>query len=85
MSVLDIPVKVASIDKIIASKIAAWSDPQRNRTKRLKDTMDLSRLLDAAPKYRHLFPLELLAQIEAPPPVVPPKETMRQKPSGMKL
>ncbi|MDR1191153.1 MAG: hypothetical protein LBK60_05725 [Verrucomicrobiales bacterium] len=65
--VLDMPVKVAAIEKIITGKIAAWQDASRRPTKRLKDELDLARLLEDNPGLRHLFPPKIVMTVFPPP------------------
>ncbi len=58
--------RVASLEDTLTGKIAAWRDPSRRQSKRVKDLGDIIRLVEAHP---HLFsgiPDELKAQIEKP-------------------
>ena len=61
--VLGLPVKVAAVENIIAGKVAAWSDPQRNAAKRYKDAADLVRLLETYPNLKNLFPAQIVADV----------------------
>jgi hypothetical protein len=78
--VLGIPVKVATIEKIIAGKISAWQEPRRRMSKKFKDMSDLARLLEARPDLQHLFPNEISSMV-----MPTQKETMRPKPLGQKM
>lgn len=58
--VLGIAVRVAALDDLVRGKIWAFQDPQRRRTKRKKDELDLLRLAESYPDVKRLFPPELI-------------------------
>lgn len=61
--VLGLSVRVASLDDVVQGKLWAWSDPQRQLTKRKKDELDLLRLAEAYPEVAAHYPPELRAQL----------------------
>ena len=58
--------RVASLEDTLAGKLAAYLDPQRRKTKKLKDILDLGRLVDAHPKLAESLPPEVLYKLENP-------------------
>ena len=56
--------RVASLADTVAGKVAAWSDPGRRPSKRLKDLTDLARLLEAHPEVWELFPEPLRVELD---------------------
>ena len=58
--------RVASLEDTLAGKLAAYPEPQRRRTKKLKDILDLGRLVDAHPELVDLLPPEVLTKLENP-------------------
>ena len=57
--VLDRELFVASPEDLIASKIDAYREPTRRRTKREKDRLDILRLVEVQPQLKRLVPTEL--------------------------
>ena len=55
--------RVASLEDTLAGKIAAWSDPNRRQSKRMKDLADISRLIEAHPELNVKLPFELKEKI----------------------
>jgi hypothetical protein len=51
--------KVASLEDTLAGKIAAYQDADRRPTKKLKDILDIARLVDAHPQLAATLPLEI--------------------------
>jgi hypothetical protein len=59
----DLP--VAALEDLVRGKVWAWSDPTRRPTKRMKDALDLMRLVEVEPAVViPLLPAELRAQAE---------------------
>ena len=58
--------RVASLADTLAGKIAAWRDPQRRQSKRLKDLGDIARLVEAHPDLWERLPAELRRQLDKP-------------------
>jgi hypothetical protein len=50
---------VASPEDLLASKIDAYREPTRRRTKREKDRLDILRLVDVQPQLKQLVPSNL--------------------------
>lgn len=57
---------VASLEDTLAGKLAAYLEPQRRRTKKLKDILDIGRLIDAHPQLTALLPEEVLFKLNNP-------------------
>jgi hypothetical protein len=57
---------VASLGDTLVGKIAAWRDPRRRQSKRIKDFADIVRLIEAHPHLWIDLPEELKKQIEKP-------------------
>jgi hypothetical protein len=57
--VLEREMFVASPEDLIASKIDAYHEPKRRRTKREKDRLDILRLIEAQPHLEQLVPVDL--------------------------
>ncbi len=57
---------VASLNDTLAGKLAAYLDPQRGRTKKLKDILDIGRLVDAHPDLTTALPEEVLTKLNNP-------------------
>lgn len=51
--------KVASLEDTLAAKLAAYQDPERRPTKKLKDILDIARLVDAHPHLAASLPDDL--------------------------
>ena len=58
--------RVASLADTLVGKIAAWRDPQRRQSKRLKDLGDIARLVEAHPALWEQLPSELRQQLDKP-------------------
>ena len=58
--------RVASLEDTLAGKIAAWRDPRRRQSKRLKDLGDIARLVEAHPELWERLPTELRQQLDKP-------------------
>ena len=58
--------RVASRADTLAGKIAAWRDPRRRQSKRLKDLGDIARLIEAHPDLWEQLPAELRQQLDKP-------------------
>ena len=56
--------RVASLEDTLQGKIAAFSDPQRRPSKRMKDLTDISRLIDAHPGLKDLLPQNVASRLE---------------------
>ncbi len=57
--VLEREMFVASPEDLLASKIDAYREPTRRRTKREKDRLDILRLVDVQPQLKQLVPSNL--------------------------
>ena len=57
--VLEREMFVASPEDLLASKVDAYREPERRRTKREKDRLDILRLVDTQPQLRQLIPPDL--------------------------
>ena len=58
--------RVASLEDTLSGKVKAWSAPERRQSKRLKDLVDIARLIEAHPDLWDSLPEELKQQIERP-------------------
>ncbi len=58
--------RVASLEDTLAGKLAAYLEPQRRRTKKLKDILDIGRLVDLHPELAETLPTEIIAKLENP-------------------
>jgi hypothetical protein len=58
-SVLERDMFVASPEDLLASKIDAYREPTRRRTKREKDRLDILRLVEVQPQLKQLVPPDL--------------------------
>lgn len=56
--------RVASLEDTLKGKIAAFSAPERRGSKRMKDLLDISRLLETNPALKEKIPAEILAKLE---------------------
>lgn len=57
---------VASLEDTLAGKLAAYLAPERRRTKKLKDILDIGRLIDAHPELAAALPEEVLFKLNNP-------------------
>ena len=57
---------VASLEDTLAGKLAAYLDPERRRTKKLKDLLDIGRLVDTHPELIALLPEQVIAKLNNP-------------------
>ncbi len=56
--------RVASLDDTLAGKLAAYSAPERRGSKRMKNLLDISRLLESNPELKEKIPTEILEKLE---------------------
>ena len=63
-SVHGILMHVASLSDTLKGKLAACSAPEQRKTKKLKDLLDISRLVEAHPKLVNEVPKEIRAKLE---------------------
>jgi len=62
--VLEIRVRVASLENVTQGKLWAYSDPRRRLSKRKKDELDLIRLAEAYPALKSTYPDDLRSLID---------------------
>jgi hypothetical protein len=62
--VLDHIASIAAIEDVLDAKVWAASDPARRRSKRHKDLVDISRIIETYPTLRDQVPAEILTRIE---------------------
>jgi hypothetical protein len=62
--VLERELFVACPDDLLASKIDAYREPTRRRTKREKDRLDILRLVEAQPQLKQLVPPDLQRELD---------------------
>jgi len=55
---------VASLEDTLAGKIAAYQAAERRPTKRLKDLLDIGRLVEAHPHLAQTVPADILAKLD---------------------
>lgn len=55
--------RVASLEDTLAGKLAAYSEPNRRSTKKLKDILDIGRLVEAHPQLLTHLPPDLVAKL----------------------
>jgi hypothetical protein len=58
--------RVASLEDTLRGKMAAWSDPARRQSKRIKDLADIVRMVEAHPGLWDALTVDLQRQIEHP-------------------
>jgi hypothetical protein len=58
--------RVASLEETLRGKIKAWSEPERRQSKRIKDLVDIARLVEAHPRLWDSLPDDLRQQIQRP-------------------
>ena len=64
--ILGLDVPVAALPDLVVAKIAAWSEPRRRLTKRVKDELDLLRLAEGYPSVVDpLLPIALRERAQA--------------------
>jgi hypothetical protein len=56
--------RVASLEDTLAGKLAAYEEPQRRPTKKLKDILDIGRLVEAHPELLAKLPIDILAKLD---------------------
>lgn len=56
--------RVASLEDTLAGKLAAYQESQRRPTKKLKDILDIGRLVDAHPELAKVLPADILAKLD---------------------
>jgi hypothetical protein len=64
--VIGVSLPVAAIEDVLQGKVWAGSDPRRRPSKRLKDLLDIERILEARPELRTHVPAEILSSLEQP-------------------
>ncbi|MGB8646675.1 MAG: hypothetical protein WCF84_15650, partial [Anaerolineae bacterium] len=62
--VLDLIMPVADVKDLLQGKIWAAEDPERRRSKRRKDLLDIERLIEAFPSLRADIPPAILQQLD---------------------
>ena len=55
--------RVASLEDTLAGKLAAYQEPERRPTKKLKDLLDIGRLVEAHPELLQKLPQEIAAKL----------------------
>ncbi|NJR43609.1 MAG: nucleotidyl transferase AbiEii/AbiGii toxin family protein [Akkermansiaceae bacterium] len=63
-SVHGILMRVASLEDTLAGKLAAYQEPQRRPTKKLKDILDIGRLVEAHPELLKKLPREIIGKLD---------------------
>ncbi len=56
--------RVASLEDTLAGKLAAYSEPSRRPTKKLKDLLDIGRLVEAYPDLLPKLPDEIVQKLD---------------------
>jgi Nucleotidyl transferase AbiEii toxin, Type IV TA system len=56
--------RVASLEDTLAGKLAAYQEPQRRPTKRLKDILDIARLTESHPELLEKLPSDIIAKLD---------------------
>jgi Nucleotidyl transferase AbiEii toxin, Type IV TA system len=56
--------RVASMADTLAGKLAAYQEPKRRPTKKLKDLLDIARLVDAHPELLDQLPSDIVAKLD---------------------
>jgi len=56
--------RVASLEDTLNGKLAAFSAPERRGSKRMKDLLDIARLLETNPELKEKIPHEILEKLE---------------------
>lgn len=55
--------RVACLEDTLAGKLAAYSEPNRRATKKLKDILDIGRLVEAHPQLLKNLPADILTKL----------------------
>ena len=86
MEVLGESVPVAVAEDLVAGKLMAWADPSRRPSKRQKDIMDVTRMVEARPELARVLTPEARAEIEraSRPPSSHSTDESRNFLSGLK-
>ena len=58
--------RVASLEDTLTGKVRAWSDPERRASKRQKDLLDITRLVEAHPTLWPRLPVALQPHVPRP-------------------
>ena len=61
--ILGLKLPVAALEDVLQGKIWAASDPERPKTKRRKDLLDIERILEAYPLLRSRVPEEIIREL----------------------
>jgi Nucleotidyl transferase AbiEii toxin, Type IV TA system len=56
--------RVASLEDTLAGKLAAYLEPQGRPTKKLKDILDIGRLVEAHPELLKILPSDIVAKLD---------------------
>ncbi len=56
--------RVASLEDTLAGKLAAYQEPKRRPTKKLKDILDIGRLVEAHPELLEKLPSDIIAKLD---------------------
>ncbi len=56
--------RVASLEDTLAGKLAAYREPKRRPTKKLKDILDIGRLVEAHPELLENLPSDIVAKLD---------------------
>lgn len=56
--------RVASLEDTLAGKLAAYREPERRPTKKLKDLLDIGRLVETHPELAKTLPEDILAKLD---------------------
>lgn len=62
-SIHGILMRVASLEDTLAGKLAAYQEPERRPTKKLKDLLDIGRLVETHPELLEKIPEEIAAKL----------------------
>lgn len=63
MDVLGMPLRVARLEDVLQGKVWAAQDPERRRSKRKKDLLDIERILENYPELRSRVPPDVLESL----------------------
>jgi hypothetical protein len=59
----DVSRLVAALEDTVAGNLAAYFEPQRRATKKLKDTLDIGRLVEAHPQLLASLPDDIVVKL----------------------